>query len=754
MLKRTRTYAMLSFTMIGATVLAAAVMPAAGERADRSIEQWAEHVWTSAQQGDRGALERHFANLPDEDHAFDSLAQFQSTLETHKRNREEAKNERIEKREEALTELRQHLEEENLSKALRSAVEYQNLSDRLELAFETDEIRQVIDMAKHEIPRVKAEENWLRAQELLYRLRTLYEDTDRQDEYRKYDEELNRVNHRVSLLSRYAPKRLHEMRNERAISLGEEPLGEFNPSRSVDWQERVDSINDNMVRQALRIAGTEHIEGDGWRPLFEGGLESLRTFVTTSTLKETFAALGDERRVRQWVEEIDRELDRVRAADENDLDRWWSTQLLGRIVNLNKRTLDLPESVVLREFADGAMQRLDQFSEVIWPDNLRRFRQQTEGNFVGVGILIRHNEKREIVVVNPLEGTPAYFAGIKPDDVIVEVDSESTVGWSLNDAVDEITGPKGEPVKLSIRRDGEDELLEFEIIRDTIRMHSVRGWWKKGITDDGDLDWDWFVDPVTRIAYVKLTSFNEDTYGDLRAAWREMNEKGRPNGMIIDLRYNPGGLLTSAVQVSNLFLERGVIVSGENKHGVRAWPDRRARASAAELRDMPTVVLINKGAASGSEIVAGALQAHGAAIVVGERSYGKGSVQTVHNIARNAALKLTTQYYRLPPRPDEEKGRLVHRRPGADTWGVEPDIVVPMAPHKVAESITLRQEADIIPEDEDGNPDPHHPDRPDVNDLLAKGLDPQLETALLILQARALGTIAEEQRHASIKQGQ
>jgi carboxyl-terminal processing protease len=755
MLKRTRTYMILSLITLSTALLATVSMPVVGESAPRStepsIERWSQHVWTSAQRGDRDELERHLQDLPADDLGFEPLAHFQKTLTTHQKNRESARATRIEKREESLKELREHLEATDLSKALRSAVEFQNLSERLDRTFETEEIRRVIELTEQEIPRLKDDAEWLRAQELLFRLRTLFEDTDRHEAYQKYDQALNRVNHRVSLLSRYAPRQLHEMRNERVKQLGEEPLGEFNPARAVDWRERVDSIEDRMVRAALRIAGTEHIEGEGWRPLFEGGLDSLRVFATTTMLSETFKSLADKQLVDEWVRGIEREMDRVRTAKDGDLDAWMSSQLLGRIIKLNEQTLRLPEQVVLREFTDGAMQRLDQFSEVIWPDNLRRFRQQTEGNFVGVGILIRHNEKREIVVVNPLEGTPAYFAGVKPDDVIAEVNGESTVGWSLNDAVDEITGPKGEPVTLSIRRDGEEDLLEFKITRDTIRMHSVRGWWKEGVTDDGDLLWDWYIDPITRIGYIKLTSFNEDTYADIREAWSKMNEDGRPNGLILDLRFNPGGLLTSAVQISNLFLERGVIVSGENKHGVRAWPDRRARASAAELRDVPTVVLINQGAASGSEIVAGALQAHGAAIVVGERSYGKGSVQTVHNIAHNAALKLTTQYYRLPPRPGEDEGRLVHRRPGADSWGVEPDIIVPMSTHQVTESITLRQEADIIPEDEDGKPDPHHPDRPDVNNLLSEGIDPQLETALLILQARALGTLAEEQRHALLE---
>ena len=197
-----------------------------------------------------------------------------------------------------------------------------------------------------------------------------------------------------------------------------------------------------------------------------------------------------------------------------------------------------------------------------------------------------------------------------------------------------------------------------------------------------------------------------------------------------------------------MFVRSGEIVSGENKDGVRDW-NQRARGSLAELADVPTVVLINKGSASGSEIVAGALQAHGAAVIVGERSYGKGSVQTVHQVAANAALKLTTQYYRLPAAPDEQRGRLVHRRPGEPVWGVDPDIEVTMSPSQFEAWYKLRQQADILPDGEGGMPDAESPERPDISEMLTKGVDPQLETALLILQARALGKAGIEERHAA-----
>jgi carboxyl-terminal processing protease len=168
---------------------------------------------------------------------------------------------------------------------------------------------------------------------------------------------------------------------------------------------------------------------------------------------------------------------------------------------------------------------------------------------------------------------------------------------------------------------------------------------------------------------------------------------------------------------------------------------------------MGVVVLINQGSASASEIVSGALQAHDAALVLGERSFGKGSVQTVHPTAANARLKLTTQYYRLPASDADvaagRKGRLVHKRPGEPVWGVDPGILVKMTPQQAVEALELRQKADALPQDEEGNVDPSPDKRPDVMTLLTEGIDPQLETAVLILQARALGALAGETQHAA-----
>lgn len=731
-------------------------------KGDVDAQMWSSRIWKTALNSNKATIDTlrvQFDAIPTDSFTKDYLAYFRRNDQQNRINEEKSLLQRDEDRVEALGEMREHIANQQLDQALVSAVKVQTLSDNYNTAFENDDIREIIAWAERDLSEIEAEQDWLRAQEIIFRMRTLFEDTERRADYERYNKRLTVVNRRVSLLAHYAPRRMHEFRKHRAERLGEKPLPDFNPVKADDWKDRLAGISAKTLRNSLHRAATEHIEAggkdnrNGWRPLLIGGLEALRTFATTPSLSESFPDLADQEKVNRWVAFLNVELAKVERLQSRKLTRSGFRRMLDRLVAANSKAIDLPRELLYREFGDGAMYKLDRFSEIMWPDKLRRFEQSTQGNFVGVGIIIRHTETNDIMVVNPLEGTPAYYGGVKPNDLIVEVDGESTVGWSLNDTVDHITGAPNTDVTLGLKRENHEKLLPITLTRKLIKLRSVKGWWKERLSENGDPVWDWLLDSKTRIAYIKLTQFTGDTYVDLLVAWNEIQQAGGANGLILDLRYNPGGLLISAVQISNLFIESGVIVSGEDKDGREAWPAQRATQQRAMLAGLPTVVLINKGSASASEIVAGCLQAHGAAVIVGERSYGKGSVQTVHSIARNTQLKLTTQYYRLPPnhRLGEVKGRLVHKRPGATEWGVDPDILVTMTPSQIEESYFLRQKADIIPENEAGVPEPESTERPDISEMLTKGIDPQLESALLLLQARVLGDIDSATRHASIK---
>ncbi|MCZ6835233.1 MAG: PDZ domain-containing protein, partial [Planctomycetota bacterium] len=416
-----------------------------------STQDWSQRIWDSAKNSEFPGLDQlrvRFDAMPDG--SFDQIAleHFRQTDTRNRENERKAFVTRDEAHNEALKELLEEKSNENLSQALLAAVKAQTFSENFNDAFENSMIMEIVAQAEREIPELEANGEWLEAQELIYRLRTLYSDTDFLEKYDLYDKQLMRVSRRVSMLSKYAPRHMHDYRSRRAERLGEEPLDEFNEARADDWQERLRDINIKMLKRSMKTAAVEHIENERWLPLLEGGLESLSLLASTPALSETFPALDDKAMVRKWIGFIDKELQTLDRQNGDDMTSWTLSRLLSRILETNEKTLNFPPELIYREFGDGAMYKLDRFSEIMWPNKLRRFEQATQGNFVGVGIIIRETETNDILVVNPTEGGPAYYAGVKPNDLIKEVNRESTAGWSVNDAVDNITGKVNTDVEL------------------------------------------------------------------------------------------------------------------------------------------------------------------------------------------------------------------------------------------------------------------------------------------------------------------
>jgi carboxyl-terminal processing protease len=432
-------------------------------------------------------------------------------------------------------------------------------------------------------------------------------------------------------------------------------------------------------------------------------------------------------RFREAVAQVQREAEQMGPS----MGTFDAITFADRIRAANSKTVDLPTPVIVYELTEGAIETLDDFSAVIWPREKEAFARNFQGEFYGVGIQIssKYNpalDREQLVVVSPLEDTPAYRAGLRAGDVIAAVDGRDTAGWSLDQAVREITGPKDTVVTLGILRTGEKQTQDFKLTRAKIPIESVRGWQHKAAPGSG---WDYYVDPDQKIGYVRLSQFIPQTADDLDAAINQMEHEGGVNGLIIDLRFNPGGLLNSAVEVCDRFIRSGKIVDtvGPSESRTQAFYARPEHTH----YPFPIVLLVNQGSASASEIVSGALQDYraGQALIVGTRSFGKGSVQDVFPIAGNKAyLKLTTQYYRLP------KGRIIHRQPEARTWGIEPDLKVPMTTQQVADELELRQKADVLKAAGEAD-DPNNP-RPTAKQILDKAMDPQLSAALLVLETR------------------
>jgi carboxyl-terminal processing protease len=312
--------------------------------------------------------------------------------------------------------------------------------------------------------------------------------------------------------------------------------------------------------------------------------------------------------------------------------------------------VDKPDDTKLIESAiNGMLTGLDPHSSYMDPKSFRDMQVQTRGEFGGLGIEVTM-EDGLIKVVAPIDDTPAAKAGVMANDVITMLDDEAVQGMTLNEAVDKMRGPVNTKIKLTIMRKGVDKPVVLTITRDVIRVKSVRS------HPEGD-----------DVGYIRITQFNEQTTDGLKDAITDLKNKlgeDKIKGYILDLRNNPGGLLDQAISVSNAFLEKGEIVSTRGRN-----PDETQRFDARPSADLvskkPLIVLINGGAASASEIVAGALQDHKRATLIGTRSFGKGSVQTIIPLgAGNGALRLTTARYYTP------SGRSIQAK------GIVPDIQV------------------------------------------------------------------------------
>jgi carboxyl-terminal processing protease len=296
----------------------------------------------------------------------------------------------------------------------------------------------------------------------------------------------------------------------------------------------------------------------------------------------------------------------------------------------------------------GMVQSLDPHSSFLTKEEHQELLIETKGSFTGVGIEITVRDN-VLTVVSPIEGTPAYEAGIKAGDQIIGIDEKPTNDMTLTDAVKNIRGPKGTKVKLTVRREGAEKPLEFSITRDVIPLKSVR---------------NHLLSPD--IGYVRISSFQSKTDEDLASALEEIEGGRALKGLVLDIRNNPGGLLTQAIKVSDLFLDSGLIVSTKGRNDSQ---DMEVPANKNENpRNYPIIVLVNGGSASAAEIVAGALQDNKRALVLGTKTFGKGSVQTILPLSDGSGLRLTTAKYYTP------SGKSIQLS------GITPDIEVEFIP--------------------------------------------------------------------------
>ncbi len=672
--------------------------------------------------------------------ATEPITQFRATLAQREAHRSERMAEVREELKEALALhllTNEGLKGVKLSDALRAATELQMLGDKPQQTLMDADVAKAVNYADAQARASEANGSWVMAAELFYRLNALHTETNR------YGDDVSRLNSQLMMLKMYAPQTYWSLRNTRRIAEDLEPLPPYN-AKGDSFDEKLEGIDLSVVARSIVRAVRQHVESPSPDEMLAAAYRQVSTMLESD---EIVKQINGGRRVdpqalanlqRFFAEAATQYEAGTRQASLRDV-----APAIREMLSANAQTLKLPAEPLLHEFGNGAMSALDDYSQVIWPYSVDRFRRMTSGQFVGIGVQISLDAMSQLKVVTPLAGTPAQRAGLRSDDVIAKVNGEPTLGFSLDQAVDIITGPKGTPVLLTIERPIKDEsnedsvdTFDVTLIRDVIALKSVLGWKRTGPGDD---DWNWFIDAESGIGYIRLSQFQNGSTRDMRRAVSAMQSKGL-NGLILDLRFNPGGLLDEAVGIVGQFASEKKVVSIEGADG-RVMGVERSGAGLARLGLTPTVILVNEGSASASEIVAGALQDYARAglvdvVVVGQRSFGKGSVQNVWELPAPAPtlIKLTTQYYRLPA------GRLIHRdrHPDQPLKGVKPDLTVSMLPEQITEAARIRRDADVMTLDEFGKPiDPESAVDPDT--LIADGIDVQLHTALLLLQSRAGG---------------
>ena len=390
---------------------------------------------------------------------------------------------------------------------------------------------------------------------------------------------------------------------------------------------------------------------------------------------------------------------------------------------VNALYVDEPNREALQRGAiEGMLEELnDPYTTFVPRIDTKQFSKDLTGEYVGIGaeVIIRDGW---LTISSPLDGSPSWKAGVMANDRVIAIDGETTEGLTINESIDLLTGQPNTKVVITVERGAES--LDIEITRGHIKVQAVKGFMREG----GDGDWKHVIDDSAGIAYIRLTQFTPGCAQEVKDAIARSKQElgGELGGVILDLRFNPGGLLDEAVEIADLFIEQGTIVSTKG----RVFKEESDEAtSKGTITDLPLLVIVNGQSASASEVLSGALSDHGRAVILGTRSFGKGSVQTVRPLESGAGvLKITEQYYYLP------SGRLLHRRDDSTMWGVDPTpgYFTPMTNDETLEMLRARRQQEIIEHNKDG-------EQTDLGDTLAvldELNDPQLRAAVTVAQHR------------------
>ena len=492
--------------------------------------------------------------------------------------------------------------------------------------------------------------------------------------------------------------------------------------------ERHEDIKPEMFLRALNLLDNNYVTVVDFGEMAKQGQERCRLLGRVlERTTEDLAWEASEESIKEWISGLDSMQSQVEQdiAEQQPMKMETLAGIFEDILTLNSITLKLPMEVVVAQFTEASFAALDPFTTLVWPWNIRDFEKSMTQQFTGIGVEIS-KQTGILRVASLLPDTPAYKAGLDADDEILAVDGEPTKEMTIYCAVDKITGPKGTKVVLTIHRPSTDETKDYTITRDKIVVDPLRGW-----TRNTEGRWGYMIDPDNGIGYVRLMQFTENSGPDIDAALKKMEKEGLA-GLVLDLRFNSGGYLQAAADVVDLFVEKGIIVKSNPRHGFATY---EIAHSSGTHPNYPLVVIINGFSASASEIVAGALQdtEHQRATIVGQRSYGKGSVQVITPYTGDGSqMKYTMAYYHLPS-DQRVKNRYQIEKLGRKDWGIAPDFEVEIFSNEMKKMADIQRDNDVLFQNghtENGEQEKRH----SLKETLQA--DPQLSIAMMVIRSQ------------------
>ncbi len=692
------------------------------EAVDGSPSQSPSSVTSKSSPPDKSVLSEVSARIAEGD--FDSAGRILATLEANDNEtlaeladivaeydrielqRAELKKQAYQERIDELADLRKEINDagivdvNDIGKVLAVIIKTKEYAsaEQIRLLMKDDLVTRVVAAAKEKGDAFEAEGKWIDAYAYCYYwLTTLDEDNA---EYK---------GHAKALVEKASIE----------LSLKDDSCGDTSPQRH-------EGINANMFIRAIGALDHYYVGEPDYNDMTTAALKRCRLLaeVLKSGKGDLSYSIGPDE-CDKWlagVDAIEKDLvDTLKTISKKKLQ-----MIFDEVLTLNTVTLGLPREVVVAQFAESALASLDPFTMLIWPWQVLDFQKNLTQQFTGIGVEIS-KATGVLKVTSLLPDTPAYRSGLDAEDTIIAVNDEPTEEMTIFCAVSKITGPKGTKVTLTVKHATTDKVEDITIIRDRIIVPPIRGWQRQ----NGGT-WRYMIDQQRGIGYMRVTGFTENTVHDAHSILKQLEKEGL-NGLIMDLRFNSGGYLVSASGLVDLFVKEGVIVTSQPRPGRGFAGVEKAKTSGTHP-DYPIVVLINGQSASASEIVAGALQDEKfkRAILVGERSYGKGSVQIVVPYSGGGSqLKYTMAYYHLPS-GQRVKNRHVMEKQNRKDWGITPDVEVKLRLNELRNMIDIQRENEVLAKadhDQQANPVKRH----SVEETLES--DPQLSTAILILRA-------------------